>query len=425
MKNASVTAAALLLGLVPAASLLPLPAQAGSVEARSTTLLVGRPEARDGRVETVMPLIEQVGVSARGLSAPYVDDIRVNVSAWGRLDNLRTFPAESLSGDVDLAWVEGRVLGKRLTLRAGRQVVAGGSARLSHFDGLFLDGALWQKLRLAAWGGAPVTPRFNTVRGDALVGTRLSWRQSADTEAGASLAWVLDRGLYDRFDAGLDVRYRVLPALTVLGYGNWSLLEGRLAEVDVGPRYQALDNLELAASYRRTAPDLFLPRSSIFSVFAETWRDEAGATAFYRPLPPLSAVLDARWVRVPEGPGADASLRGTWTQPNSLGRTQLAGQVRLLKVPSNGYLQGRVSVLHALNEALSASVDADLYGFDKAIHGQRRTYATMANLGWRFSPDWHLSWTGMWSVTPYFESRFETMFRLIYNQSFVIRGQTL
>src|SRR5262249_59733468 len=98
---------------------------------------------------------------------------------------------------------------------------------------------------------------------------------------------VLDDGRADRQELGADARLFLGGEVTLNGLAAFSVLEARLSEASLSALWQARRNLELTLEANRIAPDLFVSRTSIFSVFAEDNRDELGTTIYVRPLPRL------------------------------------------------------------------------------------------------------------------------------------------
>src|SRR5215467_6411721 len=95
---------ALLLALLCATA----PARAETVDATATTLLSGRQDPRDGTVHTVVPLFQSLSVLATDLRVPWFQDTRVVISGWGELAGGDPRDGNTGTGDVDLAFVEGR-----------------------------------------------------------------------------------------------------------------------------------------------------------------------------------------------------------------------------------------------------------------------------------------------------------------------------
>ena len=122
--------------LLLALLLAPALAQAETIDATSVTLLSGRQDPRDGNVHTVVPLIESLAVRAEDLKLPGFQDARIVLSAWGEVDPGDPRDGEHGTGDVDLAFAEGRLFQRRMTLRLGRQLLFAGAARNLQLDGL-------------------------------------------------------------------------------------------------------------------------------------------------------------------------------------------------------------------------------------------------------------------------------------------------
>ncbi len=384
----------------------------------STTLFAGRPEWRDGQTHTATPIIERVGLWTGAFDATYVQDLRVTVLAWGLADPSVASGERAVAGDVDLAYVEGTLLKRRVTLRLGRQSVIGGAVRAMSLDGLSSEVRIWRGLGVSGFGGVPVLPRFAVGRGDALAGTRVFWRQSIDTEIGASFVHLQDRGLAGRQDLGIDARYVPHRDWFLNGSAIWSLLEHRLAEGEIGARWQPRLSLQLLATYRRTAPDLFISRASIFSVFAEERRDEAGGGAFWKPLHWLGLYADYRMLWLEQGTGSDAALRAT----ANVGVSTVGAQARFFREPVNSYWQARVWGVQPLSRVFSVSGDLDAYWFEHSINAVPRSFSLSASANYAFAPGWRAVLSGIAGDTPFFSRRFEVLARIAFDFTTHSRG---
>lgn len=389
-------------------------ALAADVSVYSNTLVGGRPDVVDGQVKTVVPLYQLVGVRAKNIELKGFDELGVAVDAWGGL-TLPNSPAGVASGDVNLAFIEGRAFKKRLKLRLGRQFVVGGVARAMFFDGLFAEYKSQLGLGLSAFTGIPVDRRFsNFLAGDFVVGTRAFFAPSMTTEIGASFIHMLQRGQMSRQDAGLDGRWTPIRSLTVAGTFIWSIADMRMAEFDVGPRWMPADNFEISANYRRTAPDLFLPRNSIFTVFADTSRDDAGGSVMWQPKKWLNLFADARVLWLNGQPGFDASGR-VQLRPFRSPLTTLTAQYRRLQVPSsNGFHQARLAARHVLPAGFGLSVDLETYALDQPVRGQTLSFSLAATATYTISKQWFIGATLFAATTPTFESRYEAVAKLTW-----------
>src|SRR4051812_13295140 len=114
-------------------SLLGRQADAQTVDGTLTTLLAGRQDPRDGKIYTVVPVYQSLSLFVEDLRLGRVDDLRLVVSGWGEV----AFgdPRENAAtGDLDVAFVEGRLLDRRLSIRLGRQLIFAGAARALQLD---------------------------------------------------------------------------------------------------------------------------------------------------------------------------------------------------------------------------------------------------------------------------------------------------
>lgn len=377
----------------------------------STTLFAARPEWRDGQTHTATPIIERVGLWTGALDATYVQDLRVTVLGWGLVDPSVASGERAAAGDVDLAFVEGTLIKRHVTFRLGRQLMTGGAVRAMSMDGLSSEVRIWRGLGVSGFGGVPVLPRFAVGRGDALAGTRVFWRQSIDTEIGASFVHLQDRGIAGRQDLGIDARYVPHRNWFFNGSAIWSLLEHRLAEGEIGARWQPLLSVQLLAMYRRTAPDLFISRASIFSVFAEERRDEAGGGAFWKPLRWLALYGDCRMLWLDQGTGLDAALRAT----ANVGVSTVGAQARFFREPVNNYWQARVFGVQPLSRIFSLSGDLDAYWFEHSINAVPRSFSASASANYAFAPGWRAVLSGIAGDTPFFSHRFEVLARVAFD----------
>jgi len=403
--------AALLLVVVAAAP--DAAAQATTANASSTTLFAARPEWRDGQSHTATPFLERVGFSTQGTDAAWFKDVRFNVLAWGLADPSVPSGERVFQGDVDLAYVQATMFSRRLSLRLGRQLVIGGAVRATSIDGLNTELMIWRGIGLSAYGGVPVVPRFAVARGDAIVGGRAFWRQSINTEMGVSFIELLDHGLTARQDLGVDARWAPSPVWAFNGSAIWSLVESRLAEGELTARWEPRLNIQVFAGYRHTAPDLFISRASIFSVFAEERRDEAGGGVSWKPERWVALYADAHVLWVDAGSGVDATGRATFTA----GVSTIGGELRRFSEPTNGYTQARAWVVRPLSRTLSVTGDLSGFLFDHSINAVSGSLNATGSATYAFAPGWRAALSGIFGDTPFFTHSFQIIARLSYDFS--------
>ncbi len=392
---------------------------AATVDASSITLVAARPDWRDGQVHTVVPFIEWVSISAKGIEGWWFEDIKLNVSAWGAADSSNVHSPQTVAGDVDVAYVQGSLLRRRITLRLGRQFLPAGVGRAQSMDGLSAEAALWRRLGITAYGGAPVVPRFAVARGDTLVGGRLFWRQSFDTEVGASIIQVMDHGLVARRDLGADFRYAALRSLSFTGFSLWSIVERRLAQGELSAQWQATSRVSVLAAYRRTSPDLLLPRTSLFSVFVADSRTEGGGEITWEAARCLSLTGNYFALWTGDGVGRDANASATIRVGSG---DRLGARVRSLSGISKSYVEARTWFQHRFSPFLSASIDLQSDWFDIAINGRRFSSTATGNIAFSFAPGWTGVLTALGGVTPFFDHRFEGMAKVVFNPPILALG---
>jgi hypothetical protein len=319
------------------------------------------------------------------------------------------------ASDVNLAFIEGKLFKKRVKLRLGRQFVVGGTARANTFDGLLAEyKSQVVGLGLSVFAGIPVERRFsNFTRGDFVFGTRASWGPSINTELGLSYVHQLKRGGLARQEVGLDGRWQPTKTLSLAGGLIWCVADTRFAEIDVGPRWAPTENLELLLGYRRTAPELFLPLNSIFTVFADTTREDLGGSVIWQLTKAISILGDLRLLWVNGDRGFDAGARIGWRPPR-LRTTTVNLQARRLEVPANGYHQARLGARHLLPGGLGLSLELETYVLDRAIRGQKTSFSASATATYTLGRSWLAGLTLFAATTPTFESRYEVIAKFSY-----------
>ena len=138
-------------------------AAAQVTEANSTTVLRLQPDWQAGNTRTGFWGTEIVGLTVRGIEMSGVDDLKIQLSAWGQLASLSdpVGTGNGTTGDIDLLYVQGSMFQRRLNLTLGRQLVSGGAARVLQLDGVNATVAIAKGFGVQAYAGAPVVSRFN------------------------------------------------------------------------------------------------------------------------------------------------------------------------------------------------------------------------------------------------------------------------
>ena len=126
------------------------------------------------------------------------------MDAWGGV-NLGKNPwwngynnTGSWSGDLNLAYVQGRFLKNQLRVTLGRQTIGFGNARMLQLDGGSFQAVIHKMFTLDGYVGVPTTQRFtaygsvfsaNPTIGDLAVGGRLGFAWTTWVNAGVSAAF--------------------------------------------------------------------------------------------------------------------------------------------------------------------------------------------------------------------------------------------
>jgi hypothetical protein len=407
------------------------PAMAEQVtEASSTTVLRLQPDWRAGDTQVGLWGTEFVGVSVRGIEMPGVDDLRLQLSAWATGATIFGVSEQLFTGDVDLLYVQGKFFHRHLEVTAGRQLISGGAARVLQLDGVNVTVNIGKGFGISAYVGQPTPPplvagpgvnayvaaptgsRYVFPLGNFAFGGRAFWRPSYGTEVGISFIEILSEGVVARQDLGLDARVVILPNLSATASGVLSLVEMRLADAQLGLSWQVRPTLELFVSGGHSEPDLFLSRTSIFSVFAYTDRTSVGGGLFWQALPRLSLYGAYNQLWVDGGDGEEADLRATY----KIDRKSSVGlNARLLFIPVNGYGELRGWVAQSLTERVRVSADLDWQLLENPINQTRYSLVGTASVSWAIGKGWSAMLSSSVGTTPLYLTQYSVTARVGYN----------
>jgi hypothetical protein len=233
---------------------------------------------------------------------------------------------------------------------------------------------------------------------------------------------VIDQGRVGRQELGVDARVLATSELSFSGLASLATTEGRLSQASLRALWQPSRRLELTLEGLRTAPDLFVSRASIFSVFAEETHDEAGATVYFRPLPLLRLGADGYVISDDSGTGGRGGLRAQ-VALDAQNATLLGAEGRFLALPINSYVQARAFAVHRFVPRLVATLDLDAYFLREVVNGQDTSFTAAATIGWDFLPGWRGVVTGITGETPLLAWRFEAMAKVVYNFSVHVKEE--
>ena len=386
-------------------------AAAQTVDASSTTLLRLQPVWTAGNTQTGFWGTELVGLTVKGFDISGVDDFNIKLSAWAQLASLQDSIYTGSTADIDFLYVQGALFHRHLVLTVGRQVISGGAARIFQLDGLNATLMISRSFGVSGYVGAPTPSRFGYQYGNFAFGGRAFWRPAYGSEIGVSYLEVLDNGYISRQSFGLDGQYAILYNLSVTASGILALGEGRWSDAAAGVRWRVTPDIELFATGEMTSPDLYLPRTSIFSVFSDAQRDGLGGGAVWQALPRLGVYGEYQHLWVEGGDGNQAELRVTYKfGPKST----VGASGKLLYIPSNGATEIRSWVVTPVSESVKLSGDVDWVQFENPINGYKTSLVGTASANWLFAPGWTGMLSGSVGTTPFYSTAFSVTARIAY-----------
>ena len=441
--------------LAAAALLAPASGQASELEVFSSTQLNIQNQWRDGSTTTVVPLYEFLSLSGRNIEIPG-GQLLFQVDAWGGL-NMGTNPwwngytnTGSWSGDLNLAYVQGRFLKNQLRVTLGRQTIGYGNARMLQLDGGSFQAVIAKMFTLDGYVGLPTTQRFtaygnlysaNPTIGNLAVGGRLGFAWTTWLNAGVSAAFSWDQGQSTREDLALDIKFSPVSWMYLLGYVDWSLFAGnyysgtgaQIADSNVSLVFPVSKFLQFTAEYTYTVPSLALPYTSILWVFTDNTRQYAGASARvgleqFKIAVPLD--FDVGYRRIfgiwdgDETAAATTSasgdryfLRASW-RPNKNATVGVEGS--RLFMPAQGYWQARAFGSLRMH-GITGTLDFQGYWFDQTVNAVSTSMVGSATLGYDVGSGFAVVGALQGGATPYYSSYLSGLVKLTYNASYRFR----
>lgn len=388
-------------------------ASAALIQGTGTTMVVAGDVPIEGSLRRVAPVSELIWVRTRDFGHYGFDELAIEVQGWvlGQPTNPPGFDA--VTGDVDVAYIDGALLDRRLRLRLGRQLILGGAARNLQMDGIDGRVRLGDHFEGAFYWGRAVRPRFQFKWADYVVGTRLVWREVAGTDFGVSFIRQQDDGQLARQDAGADLSYAVTDWLSVFGAVVVATTQERVSEIDAHLDWHSWGAFQLLAGYQQTAPDLFLPLNSIMTVFAQEEERQFGGTFYYKPFWMLRTRGGFHYVMLDEGNGTRSELRADVYLDEDY-RTRLGVGVMGLAIPTNQYLLPRLDASHRMTSRFTMSGNVEGYVLKDAIND--RAYSITGLLAGTYDITDH--WTGTLAAyggtTPFIDKQWQVMAKVSY-----------
>ncbi len=386
-----------------------------------TTLLADRQDVRGADVVSVIPLYELVAIEVRDLAVPGAEHARLVFNGWGRLqlgedggpspDDVGLHPT---TADLGLFYLEaGR---GPVELRLGRQHLVQGVGRMQMIDGASLEARLPWGLSAQGYYGLTVQPELRVETDYWLGGARLAKRLPGMGEIGVGYAMRTVHGELYRQDLGADGFYVIGPtrwvALTVVSPEDEGGL--RLTEARLAMSYLRGKSLVVTLDGERVAPDLFLNRQSIFSVFSVGNYDAAGGDVSYRISPYYELTADAHLLRRRNSAlGYRATAQANaYRDPGR--RSRVGVEVSRLDERESGYVRGRLLTSLELSDQVRVAGDVFFYRFDEPVNAYDSSTIGQVSAVYDLTRAMRIVASVAGGTTPFAQSQVEGMLRFAY-----------
>lgn len=340
-----------------------------------------RPGATD--VSLHSPFYEFVQLRAGNIDN---SGISVRSSMWIQLESADVVGRDRVSGDVNVFLLEYRAHYKSrlrgLQLRVGRQFISAGPSVMQQIDGGYISYDSPWGLSLAAYGGLTTGVRFtrqpvsivsNDLMGHWMTGARMGYHYSNYFNLGVSFRHQRVEDIVAHEEIGWDFVSTPISRLTLISDGSVELIANQLKTARAIAELQIIHGLSASVGYRYYSPDLYLPRTSVFAVFADTQRQEISGEVHWAPVRWLSVTGEVGAVLHPETctsgamsgeecDSSEAELKALLRADFRLNRRYPHGatvELERLGAPEGGFWRFRLAGYTSLMDRLSALADID------------------------------------------------------------------
>jgi hypothetical protein len=231
---------------------------------------------------------------------------------------------------------------------------------------------------------------------------------------------VSDDGDAVKQEVGADLRLRPFRPVTITGFGAWSLYDERLSEASARVAWTPTRKLLLEADYRFTAPDLFLARNSILSVFSAEERQEIGGGAEYELGGGFSVGANYHALLEPGEDGSandelghQADARVEWERRETL----VGVEGFFLDAFDNGYTGGRIFGRQSFGKLFGAA-EALLHVFREEVNREDYALSGTVSAGYELARGFSAVVSGRFGVTPFLEESAELLAKLVYQADY-------
>jgi hypothetical protein len=339
--------------------------------------------------------------------------ISADALVWGGLrPELQEGRRSDLQADVLVMSIDLHDPNDRASLRAGRFIVGPGALRPLHIDGAKGRVRLPGQLRVEAFGGVPVVPRFGERSYDWVVGGRVSRALGDWGSVGVAYAHQRDRGARIDEVVGVDIGLAPFDWLDLAGKLLYDLVDPGIAEVR-GAAVAHHDGLQVELFGQERSPSRLLPATSLFSVLGDHRSRLIGTSGRYRAAPrlDLEATAAARWI----GDDVAPSLRGRGVlRLDAEGKSAVALEARREASPDADWTGIRATGRVVIVPGLRASTELELVvPDDPQGRGEVWPWGLLA-LTWEPVRDWSVSAAIQTRATPTYRTRTGAFLRVTH-----------
>jgi hypothetical protein len=181
--------------------------------------------------------------------------------------------------------------------------------------------------------------------------------------------------------------------------------------------------LRVEADARYYAPDLFLARNSILSVFSAEDRKDFGAAFTYELKGGVGFGAGGHLVVEPGETEEEDDFLGSELAAHvdyERGPTLVGAEVEYLDALENGYVALRLFGRRDLGR-LFATADVITHMFRESVNGEDFAVTGTLGAGYELAKGFSAVVAGSAGVTPFLEQTFDVMAKLVYNSTYRMR----
>lgn len=370
------------------------------------------PQRRELRI--VSPFLQWITLRADELagSGPKDPRLSVHLSGFGGVDLGAMLYEGRGIGDLGVAQMRYKDAVRGTEVVLGRQYLLLGLARAEHFDGLHLSQTLPFGLRAEVFGGAHAGPRLQYRAGDWMVGGRLGARIDHKLSAGISFLQAREKEMLKRELLGADVVLHPRSWVELGAGALYDTIGQNLAQLDVFSTFYPRHGMRISIDWRRVIPVALLDKTSIFSVFSDSVRNEAGGDISWKVSRRWTLRADGHVLAFDEGQSGYRAGASAIALLGSRDDSTLTMRVGRWQDAADGYTELRAAVRHYFTSALYAAVDAQAYLYDVGSNGHTFSFGVTGALGYEVTRRVRAVIAAEGGITPSFETRGQLIGRL-------------